>query len=257
MDKPQGIVQVEAVAVCVGLILLALVIATIVVFAIVVWMRHKMKERSEFTIHISRNFNNSMREKETPISDLDRHSLKNDTFDGLESSIGMVNTQESPFHEQTSSFIPKPKETLSGFTNPHIESELSLPKMAETGEETYLGSGNGLQTEDIQVVYDEPAEITKPFVAPLQSSNQTTPTPKQRPPPMLPVIKPKPYESPDTATDKPAIPEKPAVSPRPPRVKPPALAPKPVVENYYANQGVEMKAKPDIKPKPKPSPRKV
>ena len=256
MDKPQGIVQVEAVAVCVGLILLALVIATIVVFAIVIWMRHKMKERSEFTIHISRNFNDSMREKETPISDLDRHSLKNDTFDGLESSIGMVNTQESPFHEQTSSFIPKPKETLSGFTNPHVESEISLPKMAETGEGTSLGSGNRFQTEDIQVVNVEPGETTKPFVVPPQSSNQTTPTPKQRPLPMLPVIKPKTYVGPDAATDKPAVPEKPAVSAKPPRVKPPVLPPKPV-EDRHGNQGVEMKTKPNIKPKPKPSPRKV
>lgn len=268
MEKHNSIVQAEAAAACVGVILLALVIVTIVVLVVIIRMRHKMKEKSEFSIHISRNFNSSLREKETPVSDFDRNS-----FDGLESKIRMP-TPDSPFREHTSSFIAK-KVTPSSFTNPRASaaepgdgsssSETSLPSM-ETKEEPSAESSskkdllNEYETTkgDTQILSVE-TEPSKPLVAaPRPLSQSATP---RRPPPQLPIIKPKPYTGPSsTAASKPLVPDKPAVSAKPPKIKQPVLPPinKPVTGDQDVNRvGEEVRVVPDVKPKPKVVPRKI
>ncbi len=252
MEKHSSIIQAEAVAVVVGLILLALVITIVILLVIIYVTKQKMKERSQFTIHVSRNFKNSFRDKETPVSDYDRQSLNNRPFDVPDP---LTESLDNPLYQHTTSFTGATNEVAiasatnevatAGITNPRTEqgnsagSDVSIPSLKEVTDSGSV-SKQDLTGNDYQVPL--PSSPAKPVALPRGSAQLVSP---RRPPPMLPVIiKPKPYNG--SSVNKPPVPGKPTIATKP--SKQPVLPPigRPPVEN-----------KPNVKPKPKALPRKI
>ena len=246
MEKHSSIIQAEAIAVVVGLILVALAITIVILLVIIYVTKQKMKEKSQFTIHVARNFKDSFRDKETPVSDYDRHSLNNRPFDEPEP---LTESLDNPLYQHTTSFTGATNEVATaGITNPRNEqdtsagSAVSIPSVKEV---TDSGSVSKLTENDYQVPL--PASPAKPPVAlpPVALPRGTTKLASpRRPPPMLTIIKPKPYNG--SSANKPAVPGKPAIATKP--SKQPVLPPagKPPVE-----------IKPSVKPKPKALPRNI
>ena len=294
-QKHPSIGQMEAAAACVGVILLILVVITVVVFVVILVMRYKMKERSEFVVHVSRNFNESSRDKESPYTgDYDKPR----SWTNFDPEIKTVDSQENPVYNHpkvtTSSFInDSAPEIEHGFHNPEPESETMkdsdevldsfdtqrdfektaddttlLPNEEEDKQEDVSSmqqrdeySGNNGSTSDC---------VKKPPIAPPRTTVQDK-TPR-RPPPVIPT-KPKPFSAKTT--------EKPLISAKPTKPKPPPPGSKPIAyalgeSSLFKRAGQEgsslqdeqsrgdqehsdvtkVPMKPELKPKPKVLPRK-
>lgn len=256
MEKHSGIVQAEAFAVIVGLILMAMVLTIVIVLVIIYTTKQKMKARSQFTIHVARNFNDASRDKETPISDFDQQSLKNQGND--EAADFMTESLDNPLYHHTTSFTGTTttyEVATSGFTNQSNEqdnssSDVSVPISKENLPE------NDYEVPPHPVLIKSPVETgfvedheyevphdpfsAKPPVALPRGPAAQSP---RRPPPMLPIIKPKVYANIPPTSNKPG---KPPVSVKP--QKQPVL---PHLERPPTD------AKPPVKPKPKALPRNM
>ncbi len=260
MEKHSSIIQAEAFAVIVGLILLAMVVIIIVVLVVIYLTKQKMNTRSQFTIHVARNFNDSSRDKETPVSDFDRHSLKNQAN---EEADFMTESLDNPLYQQTTSFTGATYEVATtGFTNPHDEQDNSSNNVSSPiSEKKFIE--NDYQVPPHPIPLKSPVEtspvsklptvdtgsaskqdiIDNDFQVPPNTASAKTPVPlprtsPRRPAPVLPIIKPKVYIN--TPASKPPILAKPHKQPvLPPVERPPTYT------------------KPDVKPKPKALPRNV
>ena len=302
--KHPSIAQVEAAAACVGVILLILVVITVVVVVIILVMRYRMKEKSEFVVHVSRNFNNSesSRDKESPYcADYDKPQFFTKSRMNFDSEIQLVDTQENPsiynhLNVTSSSFIDDsaPDEMEHAFHNPELEIEDTkdcdevddgfggmkrdfektandttlLPDDQEDQQEAvfslqqgdeYFGN-NGMTSDGVK---------KPPIILPRTTAQVKSP---RRPPPVIP-IKPKAYSAKTT--------EKPPISTKPTKPKPPPLGSKPFAyalgdssllkrtgqegsalhdKQYRGDQvgsdDTKVTVKPELKPKPKIMPRK-
>lgn len=279
MEKHSSIIQAEAIATIVGLVLIAMLITIVVVLVFIYVTKQKMKARSQFTIHVARNFNDASRDKETPVSDFDRQSLRNQAPDADDF---MTESLDNPLYEHTTSFTGATYEVATtGFTNPQDDqdnsgSDVSIPISKETVtendyqvptqpvpvESTDAGSiskhpanspvkiGSALNQDAIDHDYQVPSHPVVAGKAPVALPRGPATQSPRRPAPMLPIIRPKVYAN-LPPSNKPPVSAKPHKQP----VLPPAE--KPSTKQPVQPPAERPSTKPGVKPKPRAVPRNL